>query len=144
MINRKCKGAPLIKTLAVTFIFLLPLLVVDAGLDLAFYLSVTPVTVPCCRVVFTAESPVPCPFCFVFHDVPTLIVVIAGYSLAIATVIWGVVIRRYTGRTGDLGEVSTRALKTLVTLSLIFALIATIALVPAVLQILGGVAPTTH
>jgi hypothetical protein len=144
IINRKCKGAPLSRTLALGFIFLVPLLIVDAGLDLAFYLSVTPVTVPCCRVVFTAESPVPCPFCFVFHDVPMLIPVIVGYGLAIATGVWGGVISRYTTKPGDLGDVSNKVLRSLTTLSLIFAVIGTVALVPAILQIYGGAVPLAH
>ncbi|MHC1563909.1 MAG: hypothetical protein ACXQTF_01090 [Candidatus Hecatellaceae archaeon] len=136
MVNRRCKGAPLMGTLSKYFVFLMPLLIVDAGLDLAFYLKVEPVTVPCCRVVFTAENPLPCPFCFVFHDAPMFIAVIVGYGMAIATMIWGSVVKKYASEPGDLGEVSMKALRLLANLSLFFAIIGTIALIPAIFQIM--------
>ncbi len=141
MINRRCRGSPLMATLSKYFIFLVPLLLADSILDLAFYFKVEPVTVPCCRVVFTAENPLPCPFCFVFHDAPMFIAVIVGYGLSIATMIWGSVIKRYADQPGDLGEISKRALKMLANLSLIFAIIGTMALVPAIFQIMAPATP---
>ncbi len=136
-INRQCKKAPLMVSLSKVFIFLTPILIIDSALDLAFYYTVEPITVPCCRVVFTAENPLPCPFCFVFHDAPMMLGVISGYGLAIAFVVWGVLVRRYIQEPGELSEVSIKVLKTLVNLSLIFAVIGTIALIPAILQVLG-------
>ncbi|MBS7619016.1 hypothetical protein KEJ25_10620, partial [Candidatus Bathyarchaeota archaeon] len=60
-LNRRVKGAPLMQSLSKLFLLLAPLLVLDLALDLGFYFTVSPVVVPCCRVVFTAESPIPCP-----------------------------------------------------------------------------------
>jgi hypothetical protein len=136
MINRRCKGAPLMGTLSKYFVFLMPLLIIDAGLDVAFYAKIEPVIVPCCRVVFTVETLLPCLFCFIFHDAPMFIAVIVGYGMAIATMIWGSVVRRYTGEPGELGVVSTRALRFLANLSLFFAIIGTIALIPAIFQVM--------
>ncbi len=137
LINRRCKGAPLMDVLSKTFLLFMPLLVADSALDIAFYFRVEPVAVPCCRVAFSLESLLHiCPFCFVFHDAPMFIAVVAGYGLSIATAIWGAVVKRYADKPGDLGEVSTKALSILATLSLGFAVIGTIALVPAIFQIL--------
>jgi len=136
MINRRCKGAPLMGTLSKYFLFLIPLLVVDSALDLAFFFTVEPVVVPCCRVVFTAENPLPCPFCFVIHDAPMFMAVLVGYGLAIAMMIWGFAIRGYAKQPGEVGEVSTRFLRMLAMASLVFAIIGTIALIPGLFQVM--------
>jgi len=137
MINRRCKGAPLMGTLAKYFVLLIPLLIVDSALDIAFFFTVEPVVVPCCRVVFTAENPLPCPFCFVMHDAPMFMVVLVGYGIAIAMMIWGFTIRGYTKEPGDLGAVSTRFLSRLAVVSLVFAVIGTVALIPALFQVMA-------
>jgi len=137
-INRRVKGAPLLRSLSRLFLLMTPLLFLDTALDLLFYNTLSAVTVPCCRVVFTAESPIPCPYCFVFHDAPMFLVVIVSYGLSIATVIWSLVIRHYLKRGADLEAVGMAAIRRLVAFSLAFAVIGTITLIPAILQVMSG------
>ncbi|MEJ5293338.1 MAG: hypothetical protein WHS82_07050 [Candidatus Methanosuratincola sp.] len=143
LLNRRVKGSPLLSSLSKIFILLVPLLLLDTLLDLAFYFTVSPVTVPCCRTVFTEASPVPCPYCFVFHDAPMFLVVIVSYGLSIALVLWGFVVRHYTVRISEMETVGNDAMRRLVTLALAFAVIGTIALIPAIIQVLSG-GPLLH
>ncbi|MGQ9759011.1 MAG: hypothetical protein ACUVQ5_00330 [Candidatus Methanomethylicaceae archaeon] len=140
-LNRKVKGGPLMQSLSRIFLLLAPLLVLDLALDLGFYFTVSPVTVPCCRVVFTAESPVPCPYCFVFHDAPMFIVVITCYGLAISLVIWSFIIRYFMGMVPEIQNVGMDAIRKLTTLALVFAVMGTVALIPAMMQVIGPSAP---
>lgn len=143
LLNRRVKGSPLLPSLSKIFILLVPLLILDTVLDLAFYFTVSPVTVPCCRTVFTETSPVPCPYCFVFHDAPMFLVVIVSYGLSIALVLWGFVVRHYTIRVSEMETVGNDAMRKLVTFALGFAVIGTIALIPAIIQVLSG-GPLLH
>lgn len=138
LLNRRVKGSPLLPSLSKIFILLVPLLLLDTILDLAFYFTVSPVTVPCCRTVFTETSPVPCPYCFVFHDAPMFLVVIVSYGLSIALVLWGFVVRHYTLKVSEMEAVGNEAMKKLVTVALVFAVIGTVALIPAIIQVLTG------
>ncbi|MCQ5376821.1 MAG: hypothetical protein NO516_02090 [Candidatus Methanomethylicia archaeon] len=138
LINRRVKGAPLLSTLSKIFLVLLPLLLLDTILDVAFYYTVTPVVVPCCRTVFTAESPIPCPYCFVFHDAPMFLVVIVSYGLSIALVLWSLAVRHYSLKNKELEGVGMDAIRKLVLLALGFAILGTIAVIPAILQVLGA------
>jgi hypothetical protein len=137
-INRRSKGATLMPSLARLFILLIPLLLLDMIVDLAFYYVLNPVVVPCCRIVFTAVSQLPCPYCFVFHDAPAFIVVIASYGLSVALVVWGFAIRHYTKDNADVESVGMYVIRKYVTFAIAFAVIGTIALIPAILQVLGG------
>ncbi|MDI9644410.1 MAG: hypothetical protein QFX35_04225 [Candidatus Verstraetearchaeota archaeon] len=138
LLNRRVKGSPLLASLSKIFILLIPLLILDTILDLAFYFTVSPVTVPCCRTVFTETSPVPCPYCFVFHDAPMFLVVIVSYGLAVSLVLWGFVVRYYTVRIKEMEGVGNAAMRRLVTVALMFAVIGTVSLIPAILQVLSG------
>jgi len=138
LLNRRVKGSPLLPSLSKIFILLVPLLLLDTILDLAFYFTVSPVTVPCCRTVFTETSPIPCPYCFVFHDAPMFLVVIVSYGLSIALVLWGFVVRHYTLKVSEIEAVGNEAMKKLVTVALVFAVIGTVALIPAIIQVLTG------
>lgn len=140
-LNRRVKGSPLMQSLSRIFLLLVPLLFLDLALDLGFYFTVSAVTVPCCRVVFTAESPVPCPYCFVFHDAPMFIVVISCYGLAISLVVWSLVIRHFMRKVPEMENVGMDAIQKLVILALAFAVMGTIALIPALLQVIGPAAP---
>ncbi|MDH7555896.1 MAG: hypothetical protein QHG94_03010, partial [Candidatus Methanosuratincola sp.] len=143
LLNRRVKGSPLLPSLSKIFILLVPLLLLDTILDLAFYFTVSPVTVPCCRTVFTETSPVPCPYCFVFHDAPMFLVVIVSYGLSIALVLWGFVVRHYTLKVKEMETVGNDTMKKLVTIALVFAVIGTVALIPAIFQVLTG-GPMLH
>lgn len=142
-INRRVKGGPLLPTLSKIFLILTPLLFIDTILDVAFYFTVSPVVVPCCRTVFTATSTVPCPYCFVFHDAPMFLVVIVSYGLSIALVVWSLTIRHYSFKYKELEDVGMNAIRKLVLLALGFAVLGTVAVVPALFQVLGttGFAP---
>ncbi|MCX8182422.1 MAG: hypothetical protein N3D12_04830 [Candidatus Methanomethyliaceae archaeon] len=140
-LNRRVKGAPLIKALSRLFLLLVPILILDLAVDIGLYFTVSAVTVPCCRVVFTAESPIPCPYCFVFHDAPMFIVVIACYGLAISLVVWSFVIRYFMKKVPEIENVGMEAIRRLVTLSLGFAIMGTVALIPAIMQVMGPTVP---
>ena len=143
LINRRVKGGPLLPTLSKIFLILAPLLFLEAFLDVAFYLTVSPVVVPCCRTVFTATNPIPCPYCFVFHDAPMFLVVIVSYGLAIALVLWSLFIRHYSFKFREIEAVGMDTIRKLTLLAVGFAVLGTIAVVPALFQVLGttGFAP---
>lgn len=141
LINRRVKGAPLMKSLSKLFLVFIPLIVIDVFLDLAFYFTVSPVVVPCCRVVFTAESPVPCPYCFIFHDAPLFIAVISGYGLSICFTIWGFVVKHYTLKYKEIEEVGTNVMRKLAILALGFAILGTVVLIPAIIQVMSPAVP---
>ena len=50
--NRRLKNSPFMGTLSRGFVLLLPLLFIDALLDLSFFGSLSPLVVPCCMVVY--------------------------------------------------------------------------------------------
>jgi hypothetical protein len=137
-INRRSKGTALMPSLARLFILLLPLLFLDMIMDLAFYYVLNPVVVPCCRIVFSAVSQLPCPYCFIFHDAPAFLVVIASYGISVALVVWGFAVRHYTKNNRDAEGEGMLLIRRFVTFALGFAVIGTIALVPAILQVLGS------
>lgn len=141
LVNRRVKGAPLMLTLSRLFLMITPLLFIDLILDLAFYSTLSPVVVPCCRVVFTPQTPVPCPYCFVFHDAPMFIVVIASYGLSICLNLWSFTLRRYARKYPEIELVALDYTKKLITFSLGFAILGTIALIPGIIQVMGPVVP---
>ncbi len=139
LINRAAKGAPLSKSLSRLFLLITPLLFLDTGLDLAFYSSLVPVVVPCCRIVFTAESTLPCPYCFIFHDAPLFLIVVASYGISLALVVWGLAVTYYSKKDARVESVSMPVLRKLILISLAFAVIGTIALVPAIIQVMAPI-----
>ncbi|MDH5806974.1 MAG: hypothetical protein QXW62_00135 [Candidatus Methanomethylicaceae archaeon] len=141
LVNRKVKGAPLMSSLSRLFLIITPLLFLDLILDLAFYFTLSPVVVPCCRIVFTAETPVPCPYCFIFHDAPMFIVVIASYGLSISLNIWSLTLRRYIRKYPEIESVALDFMKKLIIFSLGFAILGTIALIPGIIQVMGPAVP---
>ena len=54
--NRKMKGSPLMGSLSRWFVLLVPLLFVDALLDLSFFGLLKPLVVPCCMVVYSGTA----------------------------------------------------------------------------------------
>lgn len=140
-INRKVKGAPLMASLSKLFLFITPLLFLDLILDLGFYFTVSPVVVPCCRIIFAPEVPVPCPYCFVFHDAPMFITVIASYGLSISLTVWGFTVGRYARKYPEIESVAMDVVKKLAMLSLGFSIVGTISLIPAIIQIMSPVVP---
>lgn len=141
LLNRRVKGAPLMISLSKIFLMITPLLLLDLFLDLGFYLTISPVVVPCCRFVFVPQIPLPCPYCFIFHDAPMFITVIASYGLSICLSIWSLTIRYYMKRFPEIEEVSVSFIRRLMVFSLGFSIIGTIALIPAVLQVMMPIIP---
>jgi hypothetical protein len=92
IMNRKLKNSTMMAQLSRGFVLLLPLLFMDALLDIAFFGGLKPLVVPCCMVIYSSSSPglfnVGCPFCFITYQYPLLWGVIATYGLTIALLIW--------------------------------------------------------
>jgi hypothetical protein len=103
VMNRKLKGSTMMTSLSRGFVLLLPLLFVDALLDIAFFGGLKPLVVPCCMVVYSNTVPglfnVGCPFCFVTYQYPLLWGVIAAYAISAALVIWSFLFRRFSNKT---------------------------------------------
>ena len=89
--NRKLKSSPFMGTIARGFVLLLPLLLIDALLDISFFGALKPLVVPCCMVVYSNTTPglfnIGCPFCFITYKYPLLWGVIAAYMVSVALVI---------------------------------------------------------
>lgn len=132
LVNRKTKNTPMMTKLSQWFVLLIPLLFVDAVLDIAFFASLEPLVVPCCMVIYTNAAStlfsIGCPFCYVTYDMPLLMVVIPAYAVSAALVIWTFVFKRSSH---DLGihSGSHRVLSKALIASIVLALIGTILLV---------------
>jgi len=100
--NRKMKGAPFMKTLSRVFVLLLPLLLIDAILDIAFFGGLKPLVVPCCMVAYSGTSSglfdIGCPFCFITYTYPLLWGVIVMYALAVGLVVWSLMFRKASNK----------------------------------------------
>ena len=130
-VNRKMKGAPMMRNLARGFVLLAPLLVVDAVLDIAFFASLEPLVVPCCMVVYAnpAESlfGIGCPFCFITYEYPLLWGVISAYVISFGFVVWSFMVKR-SARTLSIQEESSPILSKALVASIALAIIGTILL----------------
>jgi hypothetical protein len=97
-INRQLKAAPLIGALSRMFVLIVPLLFVDAALDIAFFGSLQPLVVPCCMVIYSKTAGglfnIGCPFCFVTYQYPLLWGVIPAYAVSIALIVWSYLFTR--------------------------------------------------
>jgi hypothetical protein len=95
-INRKLKSSPLMGSLSRIFVLLMPLLFIDAALDIVFFGSLSPLVVPCCMVLYSPNSLFGgCPFCLVTYKMPLLMGVIPSFALSLALVVWSFLFRRY-------------------------------------------------
>jgi hypothetical protein len=96
--NRKMKGSPLMGSLSRWFVLLVPLLFVDALLDLSFFGLLKPLVVPCCMVVYSGTANtlfnIGCPFCFVTYQYPLLWGVIGTYAGSLALLVWSFLFQR--------------------------------------------------
>jgi len=123
LINRKLKSSPFMGNLSSSFILLMPLLFIDAGLDIAFFGSLKPLVVPCCMVIYSPNSLFAgCPFCLVTYKMPLLMGVIPSFALALALVVWSFLFRRYSNGVGvqeDTSPMLLKALKASIALAII-------------------------
>ena len=128
--NRRLKGSPLIGTISRGFVLLMPLLFVDALLDLAFFGSLKPLVVPCCMVVYPNSASglfnIGCPFCFITYRYPLLWGVIPAYALSIALVVWSFLFLRSSRSFSNKEE--KPLLKKVMLASIILAILGTVLL----------------
>jgi hypothetical protein len=130
--NRKIKGSPMMGTLSRLFVLLIPLLFVDALLDLSFFGLLKPLVVPCCMVAYsgTANSlfNIGCPFCFITYKYPLLWGVIATYAGSLALIVWSFLFQRSTRKLVNVKTELTPLMKKVLLAGVILAVIGTILL----------------
>ena len=132
LMNRKLKGSPLMGSLSRGFVLLMPLLFVDAILDISFFGGLKPLVVPCCMVVYSNTAQglfnIGCPFCFVTYKYPLLWGVIPAYAVSVALLIWVFAFQRSRhGLDNDSGD-SASVLKKALLASVALAVVGTILL----------------
>jgi hypothetical protein len=132
-VNRKLKGSPLMHSLSRGFVLLIPLLFIDAVLDILFFGGLRPLVVPCCMVVYTNTSQglfnMGCPFCFVTYKYPLLWGVIATYAVAMALLIWVFAFRRFAPNGVTKIKDSSSVLKKALLASIALVVVGTILLI---------------
>lgn len=130
--NRRLKGSPLMGSISRGFVLLMPLLFIDALLDITFFAGLSPLVVPCCMVAYptTASSlfNIGCPFCFVTYKYPLLWGVFAAYAVSLGLMLWTFLFQRQTRELGDEKEGAASALKKAMTVSVVLAIIGTLLL----------------
>lgn len=130
--NRKMKGAPLMKPLSRAFVLLLPLLLIDVLLDIAFFGGLKPLVVTCCMVVYSGTSAglfdIGCPFCFVTYTYPLLWGVIAMYAVAGALIAWSLFFKHTSNKLSNREETQPFLSKALEA-SIILAVVGTMLLI---------------
>ncbi len=130
LMNRKLKGSPLMGKLARGFVLLMPLLFVDALLDISFFGSLKPLVVPCCMVVYSNTARglfnIGCPFCFITYKFPLLWGVIPAYAVSVALIIWSFFSQRSTR--GLDAQKETSMLKKALLASVVLAIAGTVLL----------------
>ena len=130
--NRKLKGVPFIGALSQGFVLLLPLLFIDAALDIAFFAGLKPLVVPCCMVVYPSAASgffnIGCPFCFVTYTYPILWGVIPAYAVSIALIAWSFLFKRSAVKLKTESGIS-RLLSNALKLSIVLAFLGTLLLI---------------
>jgi hypothetical protein len=129
--NRKLKSSPYISSLSRMFVLLVPLLFIDAALDIAFFGSLEPLVVPCCMVIYSYSSGglfnIGCPFCFITYSYPLLWIVIPAYAISIALMVWSYLFTR-SSKGQSHNEESSPYIKKAMKASIILAVIGTLIL----------------
>jgi hypothetical protein len=133
IMNRKLKSSNMMASLSRGFVLIMPLLFLDALLDVSFFGGLKPLVVPCCMVVYSNTVPglfnIGCPFCFITYQYPLLWGVIAAYSVSAALLVWSFLFRRSSNKNlGDQTEISP-LLRRVMLVCLILAIVGTFLLV---------------
>jgi hypothetical protein len=130
--NRKMKGSPFMGSLSRWFVLLVPLLFVDAILDLSFFGLLKPLVVPCCMVVYSGTATglfnIGCPFCFITYKYPLLWGVFGTYMVSLALVVWSVLFQKFTHNFGNEKKEVNPTLRKALLAGVILAVIGTILL----------------
>jgi hypothetical protein len=133
LMNRKLKGSQFMSSVARGFVILVPLLFIDALLDLMFFGSLKPLVVPCCMVVYsnspTALFNIGCPFCFITYKFPLLWGVIAAYSVSAALMIWSFMFKRSSNKMLDVQKEISPTMSKVMLACMVLAIIGTVLLV---------------
>jgi hypothetical protein len=133
IMNRKLKSSDMMASLSRGFVLLMPLLFIDALLDISFFAGLKPLVVPCCMVVYSNTLPglfnVGCPFCFITYQYPLLWGVIAAYSVSIGLVVWSYLFQRSAKKNPGVQKESSPLLRKVMLACLILAIIGTVLLV---------------
>jgi hypothetical protein len=132
-VNRKSKGSPFMGSVSRGFVLLMPLLLIDALLDVAFFSSLKPLVVPCCMVVYSNTSPglfnIGCPFCFITYKYPLLWGVLATYSVSVALLIWSSLVHRSSRKIEVVSKEISPLMKKALLASVILAFVGTLLLI---------------
>ncbi len=133
IMNRKLKSSTMMASLSRGFVLLMPLLVIDALLDISFFAGLKPLVVPCCMVVYSNTVPglfnIGCPFCFITYQYPLLWGVIAAYAVSVALVVWSFLFRRSSNKKLDDQKEVSPLLQKVMLACLILAIVGTVLLV---------------
>jgi hypothetical protein len=129
IMNRKLKGSMMMASLSRGFVLLLPLLFIDALLDIAFFGGLKPLVVPCCMVVYSNSTVglfnVGCPFCFITYKFPLLCGVIAAYGVSAALMLWSFLFSRSSSRMPDVKKELNPLMNKVLLLCIVLAVIGT-------------------
>jgi hypothetical protein len=133
IMNRKLKSSNMMASLSRGFVLLMPLLVLDALLDISFFAGLKPLVVPCCMVVYSNTVPglfnIGCPFCFITYQYPLLWGVIAAYSVSAALLVWSFLFRRSSSKNREVQKEISPLLRNVLLVCLILAIVGTFLLV---------------
>jgi hypothetical protein len=133
IMNRKLKSSNMMASLSRGFVLLMPLLFIDALLDVSFFGGLKPLVVPCCMVVYSNTVPglfnIGCPFCFITYQYPLLWGVIAAYSVSAALLVWSFLFRRSSNKNPEVQKEISPMLRKVMLVCLILAIVGTFLLV---------------
>ncbi len=133
IMNRKLKSSNMMASLSRGFVLLMPLLFLDALLDISFFGGLKPLVVPCCMVVYSNTVPglfnIGCPFCFITYQYPLLWGVIAAYSVSGALLVWSFLFRRSSNKNPEVQSEMSPLLRKIMLVCLILAIVGTFLLV---------------
>lgn len=126
--NRKLKGSPFIGVLSRIYVLLVPLLLIDAVLDIVFFASLKPLVVTCCMIVYAQPIGglfnIGCPFCFITYKYPLLWGAIPACAITIALVLWSYLFMNSSKRAGVQNE-SSNLVKKALSAAVVLAIIGT-------------------
>ena len=127
--NRKAKGSPFMGSVSRWFVLLVPLLFVDALLDLVFFGALKPLVVPCCMVVYSNTATglfnIGCPFCFITYKYPLLWGVIAAYAVSAGLLVWCFLFQRSSGKMSDVRRDTSPLMKKVMLVCIVLASVGT-------------------
>ncbi|MDQ1280344.1 MAG: hypothetical protein QG670_1607 [Thermoproteota archaeon] len=130
--NRRLKGSMFMGSVSRGFVLLMPILFIDASLDLVFFSSLQPLVVPCCMVVYSNTAVglfnIGCPFCFITYQYPLLWGVLAVYAVSVGLIIWSFFFRRSSHNMSGVQKEILPSMRKVILISVILAVVGTMLL----------------